>query len=235
MMMVPRPVMGGNYNSNKPADFFSSSAEIKCVDVPTTSYLLDNSGTVTPLNLIASGSSYYQRIGRKIEMKSSRINGIINYKTTLGGQTNYYPFIARIMVIYDRQTNGALPSIQDILQTIDALGNPTTDNYSGVNLNNRDRFTILRDQRIYLPFIHTTTAPNAYPDSQLQLDPVTPTLNIDLYTKLKGLTTQYKADGSPPGIGDIATGALYLVTLGNYPTPAFQFQCQSRLRYLDRS
>lgn len=237
MMMVPRPVMGGNYNSNKPADFFSSSAEVKALDITLFVNPLNTPGNITPLNLVAPGSSFYQRVGRKIEMKSVRIIGYVNLRVPLIMQTNYTAYLARVMIVYDRQTNGALPAMSDILQNVDYTGVGLTTSLSSINLNNRDRFSIIRDQIIYMPFVRSNNAtPDPYVDYIVPTaDPVTPTYNIDMYCKLKGLATQYKADSAVPTIGDVATGALYLVTLGAYATSAWQINTTSRLRYLDRS
>lgn len=235
MIMVPRPVMGGNYLSNKPADFYSSSAEIKCVDLVSSSQLFLDTGIITPLNFVAPGSAFYQRIGRRIEMKSIRIAGNCNIKPILSAQTVYYGFYGRVLIVYDRQTNGALPALSDILQTVPQTGVPSTNNYSDINLNNRDRFTIIRDQRLTFQNVFSNNAPTPFVEGVSAPDPLNPIYNLDFYCKLKGLVTQFKADSAAATIADIATGALYLVVVGAFPTPAWQFNFAGRLRYYDRS
>jgi len=218
--------MGGS--RNMPAALMAGASEVKAVDLPATIYLFNTTAVVTPLNLIRAGSTYVNRIGRRIEMKNIRITGSLTPLRTVAG-TDYL----RLMIIYDRQTNGAVPAIADILQTTDQAAANTTTAQSGINLNNRDRFSILRDLRIVPPSI-TITAGVA--TNIGIIDPVSPLCNIDLFVRLKGLITQYKADSSPAVIGDIATGGLFMVTMGQQAPGAEGFNggFESRLRFNDR-
>jgi len=225
---VPRPVMGGNTRM-LPANLSSRSPEVKSLDVPSATYTLNTTAVVTPLNLIQTGSSYFDRIGRRIEMKNVRISGVVRPIRTQNAVGGDY---VRICVVYDRQTNGALPSLADVFQTTDQNGANTSTSFSGVNLNNRDRFTILRDLRIVPPNI-TITAGS--PSLIGVVDPVEPMTNIDFFIRLKGLTTQYKADSAPAVIGDIATGGLFLITFGFLASGSegWSTTLESRLRYND--
>lgn len=225
-IMIKRNVMGGR-TRNLPAGLRATGSEIKALDIPSTAYAITSTGVVTPLNLIQVGSSFFNRIGRRIEMKSIRVSGDVNLLRTVA--TEDY---ARIMIVYDRQTNGAVPTIQDILQTTTQAGANSTTSLSGVNLNNRDRFKIIRDKRLFLPAATDTAGvvTNAQPP-----DPVTNTYIIDMFAKLGGLVTQYKADSSPAVIGDIATGGLFLVTFGLVATggEGYQAGLECRLRFND--
>jgi len=223
--MVQRNVMGGD--NRMPARLVASASEIKAVDITATGYLANSTGVVTPLNLIATGSSFFNRIGRRVEMKSIRISGTMEPL-----RTNVALDYIRLMIVYDRQTNGALPSMADILQSTAQNGTNTTNSYSGINLNNRDRFIILRDLRIVPP---TETDTAGVITNLGAIDPITTLTNIDLYVKLKGLLTQYKADSSPAVIGDIATGGLFLVTFGLIAagSEGWGFELESRLRFND--
>lgn len=218
---IPRaPSMPGIYRSNK--------SEVKALDVATAVYALNTTGSVIPLNLIVAGSSFFNRVGRKLEMTSLRVTGqIFNINTSV---TNCY---SRIALVYDRQTNGANPAIADMFQTTTFQGTNVTTSLSGVNLNNRDRFVILRDKRFVSPS-QTYTA--GVETNVGVVDPVTTSTNIDLYVKLKGLVVQYKADSAPtPVIGDIATGAIFLVTFSNLAAgvEGWAANLESRLRFHD--
>lgn len=186
---------------------------------------LNATGLVRAINLVAVGSSFFNRIGRKVEMKSLHLTGSI-VPTGNAATADY----GRILVVYDRQTNGALPVISDILQGTDCLGASATSNFSNVNLNNRERFLILADHRIFLPGVLATGINAAYTDSA---QPVAN--NVNRFIKLKGLLTHYKADSATPVIGDIATGALYLVTLaGNAAgSDGWVGELNTRLRFDD--
>jgi len=199
--------------------------EVSALDLPVASYALTDVGAVTPLNLIRAGSSFFNRRGRRIEMKSIRISGILDaIATAVDGY-------ARIMVVYDSQTNGALPTIADVLQSTDQAGTNTTTAFSGANLNTRDRFVILRDIRIQTPSQTFTagviTNPGIQEQTKMQV-------NFDEYIRLNGLVTQFRADSAPAVIGDIATGGLFLITYGSLTTAAFQATLETRLRFHDR-
>ena len=202
-------------------------SEIKSLDLVGATYTLNSTAQITPLNLIRAGSSFFNRIGRRIEMRSLHLKGYIDSTRT----TTDADYI-RIMVVYDEQANGAIPAIADIIQDTDQAGTNSTTQLSGANLNNRDRFRILADFRIVLPSQTLTGGAITNPGF---VDPVSTTFDIERYIKLKGLVTQYRADSSPAVIGDVATGALYLVTYGGSAAGAegFQFIGNTRLRYSD--
>lgn len=87
------------------------------------------------INLVPQGSTFYNRIGSKIVIKSIAIDcGVLAHSIA---ELN----IVRYMIVYDRQPNGAYPALADILQD-NAAGLTST---SGVNMQNRSRFAILRD------------------------------------------------------------------------------------------
>lgn len=204
-----------------------SRSEVKSLDLPGAAYTLNTTALVTPLNLIRAGTSFFNRIGRKVTLKSLHIKGQLRPVRT-SAVVDY----VRIMVVYDAQTNGALPAIADIIQDTDQAGTNTSNTYSAANLNNRDRFKILMDERIPLPTITITAGVMTNPGL---LDPVQPSVDIQRYIKLKNLPTMFKVDSSPAVIGDIATGGLYLVTFGANAaaSEAFEYAASTRLRYID--
>lgn len=210
-----------------PGQLRALAPEVKALDLPAAAYGLNTTFVVTPLNLIQTGSSFFNRIGRRIEMKSIRVSGNLQ---TLGSQVSHG--YTRIMIVYDRQTNGALPSAADILQSTKQDGTNVTNSYSGLNLNNRDRFVVLRDMRTATPPINVTAGTVTF---EADSDPVSPFTNIDMYVKLKGLVTQYKADSTPAVIGDISSGGLYLITFGNFAggSEGWEAYVETRLRFAD--
>lgn len=210
-----------------PGTLRSNKSELKSLDVPFGASAINTTGAITCINMIRAGSSFFNRVGRKIEMQSVRLKASI-----VPLRTSAAPDYARILIVYDRQSNGALPALADILQTTDQAGTNTTTSFSGVNLNNRDRFVILRDHHIVLPSLSVAAGVVTNPGF---VDQVSRAFNFDDYVKLKGLVTQYKADSAPAVIGDIATGSLLLVTVGSIAAAAegFQADVETRLRYRD--
>lgn len=211
-----------------PTTLMAAKGELNAVDLPFATYVLNSTGSVTPLNLVRAGSTYVNRTGRRIEMKSIRITGQITpVPRTSTTQDDY----VRVIIFYDRQTNGAVPLVADVLSTTDQAAANTTTSYSGANLNNRDRFQILMDYRCELPGYTNTAGAISTPGFQDQ----TKEFTIDRYIKLKGQITQFKADSSPAVIGDIATGGLFLLTLGAVAagSEGWQGVFEHRLRFHD--
>ena len=127
-----------------------SMPELKCVDTTNGNgsgvvLSLNTTPLVTP-NLVQSGAGFYNRIGRRIEMKSLHLTGLI-HSTGKQADQDY----CRLLVVYDRQTNGALPAASDILKDYDQSGSSSTGVFSGINPDNRERFVILADYRLAMP------------------------------------------------------------------------------------
>lgn len=118
-----------------------NAEEWKNVDVTGADVALPQTQTWSApvlLNLATAGTGPQNRIGRRILMRS------VNYRFHLGeadgasatggiGATNI-----RVLVVYDKQTNGGNPAITDVL-TADSFQSPN-------NLANTDRFLIVSDQ-----------------------------------------------------------------------------------------
>lgn len=187
------------------------NAEIKLVDNfnasgPAVSLTLNTTMQITALNLIQSGSAFYNRVGRRIEMVSLHVSGVVSQTTNATVHGDY----GRIMIIYDRQPNGALPASGTILASYDQAGTSTTSVFSNVNPDERERFQVLMDQRLALPACQASGPTTSASDG------VTPTFNINRFIKLRGLHTHYKGDSSPAVIGDVSTGGLYIIGYGGF-------------------
>lgn len=180
------------------------------------------------------GSGFYNRIGRRIRMKSLHIRGYISPGG--GNAAAVSQQMGRIMVLYDRQTNGAAPSIADILTNYDADGTARTTPAAlcGLNLNNRDRFVVLRDHQVILPAIgiNGATPANTAPGDVRNQDGNL----VNMFIPLKGLEMHFKASSATGPITDIATGSLLIVTVSNQDanaSPAWSFTWSGRLRFVD--
>lgn len=222
-----------NTRSKIPALLRSRKAEMKTIDVDETTInsTISTTATFVLLNGTIEGASYQNRIGRKIAMESVRLTGQIVPSGNGAGVSEYM----RIMIIYDRQTNGAFPAITDVLETILDNGTTTNTSYSGLNMNNAERFFVLMDQRVHIANNNVSTVINTSMNVQGIVDSSS-FANIDRFKKLKNLETHYKAAGIPNAtVGDIATGGLYLVTFGNVAsaTSGYKLVASTRVRYSD--
>lgn len=201
--------------------------EIKYVDNAATD---DNFQLVggTPwilINGVVQGAGNNQRIGNKIALKALRMKGqILNLATAV--QT-----YGRLLVIYDKQPNGALPTYASVMQTRDSAGAATNTAFSDPNFDNKERFTILRDTTIVFPSVTNTVGvlTNVGFDQQAKND--INIFNVDMYIKLKGLHTAYT--GATAGIADISTGSLLFAVMIHQGAATWTFRNVERLTYYD--
>jgi len=163
----------------------------------------DNTCTSAVVNLIPCNATSTGRIGRQINLKSIYIKGVVYPDDYLHG-----PLRGDLYVFWDNQPGAAVPSATDLFEDMSVYGNFYS--LAPVREDNRQRFTVL---------VHRVF--------QCQSEQVIPVDKIyeynkvftafDLYKDLSGYRTTYKGDGST--LADIATGALYVCTTGDYTTP----------------
>lgn len=222
------------------------ATEIKSVDY--VGALTEASGTALKLYSPASGvtaavllqmpiegSSFYNRIARRTRGVSLEIKGHI--APTLSNAAARGLQWGRILIIYDRQPNGAVPSVATILTDYDEGGNAATYSTSGINMDNRDRFLVLRDRKFLLPPIGingvapTTTSANL---AGTNADMAESRFLFHEFIKLNGLETQYKAS-TTGAIGDIASGSYIILCMSETDTSvaAYQFTYQCRYKFFD--
>lgn len=146
------------------------------------------------------------------------------------------------MLVYDRQPNGALPAISDIiLSQSQTSGSTSSTALDQLNLDKRDRFRVLMDERILTPavIIDDTSGAieQAWPTGQMPADQGGNNYNFKRHMKfLPALETQYQADSSPAVIGDIATGSLLFVTYGLFTSAnsGWVLDASLRVRFVDQ-
>lgn len=177
------------------------------------------------LNLIQTGYSRFNRIGTKIAMGGIRITGSISPTNNGGGVPEYF----RLMLIYDVNPNGALPSIGDLIKSWTQTGTTSSLVWDHYNPDYSSRFYVLADKRYQSP---NNNSANVVDNTIIDYKIVNP---IDIDLKLRDLVTQYDKSSSPSVIADIATGALYFVTYGSQPSGAagYEISYTSRLVYHD--
>lgn len=188
-----------------------SRGEKKTMDTAEAVYACDTTGSVTVLNALANGTSAITRIGDKVTMTAVQLRGFIGPVDETTADS-----LCRIMLVYDKSSNGgALPAITDILKS------STSNSFN--NLDNRRRFTVLRDVKVAIgKSINTATqavsnSPNIYP--------------VDIYAKVN-LPVIYGGAGA--AIGDIQEGSLLLVTVGSQnPLAGGMFRGTARIRFTD--
>lgn len=141
-------------------------------------------GQLTLLNGMVYGGTAGQHIGRSVTLRSIAFNTALGFTSTGGAP------ILRVLIVYDRQPNGAAPAVTDILYA--------NDPSAPMNLNNSKRFKVLHDWR---------------PD---EINPTAgagisgPAVQHSFYRKLQ-LPMEFNT-GSTGTIADITTGSIYALT-----------------------
>ncbi len=97
--------------------------------------------TALSISAIAEGTGDSQRAGRVATLISWKINGFVNIAAVESITTPLPDQIARIVVVHDKQTNGAQLNAEDVFDTIAA----TTDINSMLKLQQEHRFKVLKD------------------------------------------------------------------------------------------
>lgn len=151
------------------------------------------------MNGIAQGDTENQRTGNKVNLRSV----YLKYLLSFNDQSSFLGSSYRIMLVYDRQCNGGLPTPGPYLTG--------TDITSMNNLDFKGRFYTLYDKTHDMnPNSFTSIADEKY---------------INLAT-----TMQFNAGTGV--IGSISQGSIYLLVLGtdhtsSYPTQ-FKYQCRTK-------
>lgn len=178
----------------------TKALELKNFDAPVSALALTSNVFTAgqPANLIVTGDTALDRTGRKVLMKSF----YLRYSFASSAAANATQ--VRILVVYDKQTNGTLPAITDVVTVNDALALN--------NLNNSQRFVTICDH----------------------ISPMTPFVTANsngvIFKKLN-LEAMYSA--STGAITDIATGSIvvFIAPLGLVNTSTISYK--ARIRFAD--
>jgi len=184
--------------------------ELKYVDVAKASYAADTTGTVTPINLLATGDDNTSRDGRQVCFKSVQVRGFLDRADNSISTTK-----CRVMLVWDNAANGSLATIAQILSASDANSFPLVDN--------ANRFTILVDRSFTI---------GAVQDTATQAFTVSPgCFDVEIYKKLDCIT-QYTTTSA--NISSVQNGAMLLVTIGSSAANAGGlFSLATRMRFVD--
>jgi len=204
--------------------------EIKFVDNALTNTLFRSAAT-PPVGVYlggpVQGAAPYQRVGQKIMNKSIHIRGIVVNSATSTED------LGRILVVYDRQPNGAVPTYATLIASYIAAGTSASTAYDGINMNNRERFKVLCDEQFRFPACTNTSGVLT---NLAQIDATGNTAaakwNFERFIRLKDLVTHFNTTNGG-GIGDVTTGALLMFVVSQGNDSCWTFNWSSRLRFDD--
>lgn len=211
----------------------TNAMALKCVDALSTGAV---QSTTSPTALIVPtlGAAFFNRLSNRTRGVSLQLTGYIKPTNTNAAAQPQQEM--RILIYYDRQSNGANPTQADLLTDTPSDGvAAAVVPQSGLNINNRDRFMVLRDRKVILPAIGingASAAPNTL--TQCLNDYGKGGFNYQEFIKLKGLESLYNSTNSAL-IGDISAGAFGILVFNDDASgaPAWNFTLQTRFKFLD--
>ena len=184
--------------------------EVKFVDTPSAVKVpVSGASTIDFLNDIAAGTDYSERIGRSIKLISLQVHG---YASPQDDTTDYT--YCRYIIVHDRQPQGALPAVADIL----ASDTP----YSFTKWDNKNRFAVLRDAAFAIGKVDTT-ATQSFAGGVL-LYP------LDIFVPLNNIEMKFSATAG--AIANVVQGAIYMICMSTGAANAsVQFKLATRIRF----
>lgn len=217
--------------------------EIKSVDcgsnnwnfnkTPSIQVGFGTTGTGGYLSGIATGAAGHERIGKKVNYRSLHLRGFIYPGTSAAFSSRGI----RLLVVYDRQTNGVSPGIADVLlANASAAGQNSNARLvtTGLNMGYKDRFKVLIDE--------TFTAPAANMNgSDIPLVGFQPTssnsFNVNRFVKLRDLEGIY-LNGTMSAdyvIANQLTGGIFMFLISDDTdiTGGMIFDWSARVRFED--
>lgn len=208
-------------------------AELKAVDIHNTPLFVNTGGALGLINGIVQGLDRWNRVGRRIFMKS--IEAEVNVGPTTPVIATYFAQdVLRFMLIFDKSPDSTAPTASDILQDVDKLGGTATDAYSYINLNGRKRFKVLADWQTYLPSYNNSGATGQV-TNQSQTDPVECTFYKKWFIPINREISYTGVDGTQGSLAG-GYGAIYVFVIGaNHPPggSAWQIAFNCRFRFTD--
>lgn len=197
--------------------------EVKSVDAAIAS-TFTVAGAITNLYDTAAGTDFYQRVGRKVNLKSLRIRGVLIANNGAGAIVGD---ILRVVVFSDNQfIAGAAPVGADVLQDVSSAGATATSPLTGLNLNNRDRFKVLRDETFQMPA--KNQAGLAITEG-IEGGNTCEIKNFNMFIKLKG----FEVSHSGAAAGTISKGGIFILCISAVNANQWEFLGQARTRFTD--
>lgn len=233
---------GGHFGRNRPAPVSIAAArramqsfqELKGVDTDTDANTIiattSTNGDIMTLNLIQPGSASYNRIGRKIKLKSVRMWGVLTFNIGEAAlSADVKGLNVRMAVVWDKQPSGALPTFADIFGHTLQDGTEQSLIFDKLRYDNTDRFQVLRD-------CVKTANPGLYNGGAGSGNLQQMVMYYDEFIDLKNKETVFSGQSAPATIADISSGALYLVVRASDNTSGVgqvELDGEARLRYTD--
>jgi len=234
----PSAPVAGSYRSRQGMSLTAAirrAGELKGMDTALTQASViattnTNANSVV-LNLVQQGAGSWNRIGRKIHLKSLRLRGEVQWiNDGAAGTDNLDANVCRMVVVWDKQPSGAaIPTFDTVFGVTDQTGTESTTFLNPIKYDNMDRFVVLRDCAIDF-------SPNLWNGGAAAVADTKYKKVFDEYIDMKSKEVVFLGQSNPMTIADISTGALYLAFRANNNSAngtCFNEAGIARLRYRD--
>jgi len=193
----------------------------------------NTNGDAIVVDLVQQGAGSWNRVGRKINLKSLRVRGVVTWTYTNQAVTgDIVGNTLRMVVVWDKQPSGnAIPTFDTVFGITAQDGTESSTFLAPVKYDNMDRFSVLRD--VVMDFKpRFFNGAGGTTDLQIEARP------FDEYIELKNREVVFLGQTNPMTIADISTGALYvyfraLAAINDVNDLAINAVSFARLRYID--
>lgn len=210
-------------NSSVPAasrGYRPNAVERKVIDSGAITTAVSTTPVSTAVNLIAAGSDFNQRIGRKVCIKSLYIRGRIYTQRakpySSSGEASAQT--GRLIILWDEQPNGTLIAAGDVLTSNDTIAH--------LNINSRDRFKVLHDKTYAVDALALNITTNTGASGR----------NIHYFKKYKKINMETIYNSVNNTIADVTSGALIVFWVGDTVAGVNDMEAvwNVRVRYSDQ-
>jgi len=214
------------------------TVEKKGVDFPLTiagpiTAATNTNGDCFVVDLVQQGAGSWNRVGRKIELQSLRLRGVLTWVYDAAAVTNnVVGNTLRMVVVWDKQPSGAaIPTFDTVFGVTGQDGSETTTFLNPVKYDNMDRFSVLRDCVMdFVPLIYNAGAGTVNATQENRA--------FDEFIPLKGREVVFLGQSAPMTIADVSTGAVYVYFRAGSSSAGINdigvsSQSFARLRYID--
>lgn len=185
------------------------------------------------LNPVQEGAGDYQRIGKRINMKSIRVRGTISIvsKTPAVVSSGFNTLNVRLVIVYFREQLAAIPDWNAVFNCVDAIGTKFSNLNAPLASSAMTSCVLLMDRM----YNNTALGPLSLTSTENQYN-----CPFDEYLDLGGAGATYQGTSNPITAANITTGMLVMYMRSDMDSTApgegqaFIFENSiARLRYTD--